>query len=396
MGATIEVKLPPLHPGQAKAMSLVRSRRFVVIVAGRRWGKTRLASAVALASALSGQRVWWVAPTHDMARAGLSDIVDLASQVPGADYRRADRAVLFPGGGSIWVRSADRPQNLRAFGIDLLVLDEAAYLKPETWNTVLRPALADRRGRALIISTPAGKNWFYELAMAAKEGGEWGFYHAPTWDNPLIAKEEIAAMEASMPRRAFLQEIAAEFLDREGALWSHDWIRRKLVDHSKLNLVRIVVGVDPAASEGGDETGIVVAGRSKEGLFYVLADRSVRGTPETWRNAVIRAYKEFEADVVVAEANQGGDMVRAVIHSGEKVPVKLVRATRGKITRAEPIAALYERGLVYHVGVFRELESQLTGWEPGEPSPDRMDALVWALTELASGGSSVGVYSVRV
>ncbi len=210
------VRLPRLHSGQLRALSSLR--RFAVIVAGRRWGKTRLASTISIERALRGKRVWWVAPVYDLARAGWDDITFLASQIPGITLRKADRAISFPGGGEIWVRSADRPHNLRAFGIDLLVLDEAAFLRHDTWNTVLRPSLADRGGSAIMISTPAGKNWFYEVAMRAKEGKlpDWSFYTAPTWDNPLIPDAEIKEMEMTMPRRSFLQEIAAQFLDQEG------------------------------------------------------------------------------------------------------------------------------------------------------------------------------------
>lgn len=389
------VKLPRLHSGQLRALSSLR--RFAVVVAGRRWGKTRLAATISIERALRGKRVWWVAPVYDLARAGWDDITFLASQIPGITLRKADRAISFPGGGEIWVRSADRPHNLRAFGIDLLVLDEAAFLRRDTWNTVLRPSLADRGGSAIMISTPAGKNWFYEVAMRAKEGKlpDWSFYTAPTWDNPLIQEAEIKEMETTMPRRSFLQEIAAQFLDQEGALWSHDWIKRV---PEPPELVRVVVGVDPAASSTGGETGIVVAGLGKDGFYYVLADKSVKGTVEGWRNAVVSAYKLYDADAIVAEANQGGDMVEAVIRQGdERLPVRLVRASRGKAVRAEPVAALYERGLVFHAGIFRELEAQMTGWVPGEPSPDRMDALVWAITDLSERrGGKVGVYSVRV
>ena len=160
-------------------------------------------------------------------------------------------------------------------------------------------------------------------------------------------------------------------------------------------LTRIVIGVDPPASAHGDACGIVVCGVDEEGLATVLADESVeRASPEKWARAVARAAEKWEADRVIAEANQGGAMVESVLRAGEvSLPVKLVHASRGKAARAEPVAALYEAGRVRHAGLFAKLEDQLCGlivgggYEGPGRSPDRADALVWALTELMLGRS---------
>jgi phage terminase large subunit-like protein len=194
------------------------------------------------------------------------------------------------------------------------------------------------------------------------------------------------------------QEIYAQLLgDTPGALWTRDLLERTRVKEMP-TLSRIVVAVDPAASstEGAAETGIIVAGavpaqRGRPPECYVLDDLSMRGTPAEWTRAVCAAYRTFRCDRIVAEANQGGEMVSATIHAVDpKVPVLLVRATRGKYTRAEPVAALYEQNLVHHVGMFPELEDQLATFVPGEASPDRLlrdaaDALVWAITSLVEG-----------
>lgn len=194
----------------------------------------------------------------------------------------------------------------------------------------------------------------------------------------------------------------------EGALWEWDWIRRvSPVDVSDYGSVggmsRVVVAVDPAASAkpGSDETGIVVCGRGYDGDGYVLADRSCRVSPEQWAARAIQAYHDFSADVIVAERNNGGDMVVSVLKGIDpNVPVRTVWASRGKRTRAEPVAALYEHGRVAHAGTFTELEEQLTTWVPDDgDSPDRLDALVWGITDLlvdTSGGSTVQYRNVSL
>ena len=196
------------------------------------------------------------------------------------------------------------------------------------------------------------------------------------------------------------QEIEGQLLSAvEGALWQPENIephRRKLAPA----LGRIVVAIDPAASPTGAETGIVVAGAEEGGQpwerhAYVLDDVSIRGRTEQWATAAVRAFEGWEADAIVAEKNNGGDMVRAAIHAVEpSIPVKLVTASRGKQIRAEPIALLYEKGRVHHVGMFGLLEAQLLSWVPGEgESPDRLDALVWAISDLLPRLASAGASS---
>ena len=158
-------------------------------------------------------------------------------------------------------------------------------------------------------------------------------------------------------------------------------------------LVRVVVAVDPAmtAGEESDDTGIVVAGAGRDNEGYVLDDRTCHLSPDGWAREVVRAYDDWKADRVVAEKNHGGELVETVLRTVDSsLPIKLVHASRGKLTRAEPVAALYEQGRVHHVGEFPELEDELCTWVPGDPSPDRLDALVWAITELQLGGTAIG------
>ena len=187
------------------------------------------------------------------------------------------------------------------------------------------------------------------------------------------------------------QELEAQIIDDvDGALWDRDGIdadRRTVTPP----LRRVVVAVDPAVTSGEDaaETGIVVVGADPEGHGYVLDDRSLRASPNDWAAAAVAAYHTHRADVIVAEANQGGDLVSTLIRTIDpRVPIRLVRASRGKRTRAEPVAALYEQHKVHHVGFFTELEDQLCSWVPDVgASPDRLDALVWGFTELLIDGN---------
>ena len=184
------------------------------------------------------------------------------------------------------------------------------------------------------------------------------------------------------PGAELLGELIA---DNEAALWKRSWIEAGRV-RTVPDLVRVVVAVDPPASATGDDCGIVVAGRDEAGQAYVLADYSAGGlSPAGWAARTMQAFADFEADAIIAEANQGGEMVRSVLHQADAMaPVALVHASRGKLTRAAPCAALYEGGRVHHAGCFAELEDQMCHYDgaPGGKSPDRMDALVWALADL--------------
>ena len=190
------------------------------------------------------------------------------------------------------------------------------------------------------------------------------------------------------------QELEGEVLDDvPGALWQRAKIEEGRLAVLTTPLVRVVVAIDPSATstESADECGIVAAGIDAHGHGYVLDDKSLRASPNRWASDAIALFHRRQADRIVAEVNNGGEMVGTVIHSIDPdVPYKAVSASRGKLTRAEPIAALYEQGKVHHVGPFELLEDQMCGWVPGDKSPDRMDALVWALTDLMVTSSAWG------
>lgn len=197
--------------------------------------------------------------------------------------------------------------------------------------------------------------------------------------------EETLAGLSTRQRERFLEGKFAN--ETEGALWQQSWIEFNRTITAPRDMERIVVGVDPAVTSGStsDTTGIVVCGRAENSHIYVLADHSLHGSPLQWSQAVCSAYDQFSADSVVGECNNGGDLIELALRSVNRhLNFKKVTATRGKYLRAEPIAALYEQGLVHHVGEFKELEEQLCSYTPQNysGSPDHLDALVWAITEL--------------
>lgn len=213
----------------------------------------------------------------------------------------------------------------------------------------------------------------------------------PTWKG-----QDLATCEAQLNewgRGAFLREAQHETDVDEDGLWE----RARDIDSFRIQpselppLFRIAVAVDPNATSGGDEAGIVAAGihRNTKGVVhgYVLEDATIAGGPRKWAEAAVACYQRWKADILVAESNNGGDMVEITIGTIPKAPpVRLIHASRGKLTRAEPIQKLYEDGRVHHVGTFVALEKELCSWRPGDPSPNRLDADVWALTELMLGG----------
>lgn len=222
----------------------------------------------------------------------------------------------------------------------------------------------------------------------------------PTWEGQSLATCEAQINEWG--EGAFRREAQHEVEDVEGGLWNkeRDIVPFRVNDWELPALDSIGVGIDPNATGRGDEAGIIVAGISRQyknylhdrNHGYVLADYSVSGGPKAWAEAAVAAYHDYNADFIVAEANNGGEMVRITLETVDGAPsVRLVNASRGKRTRAEPVQKKYEDGLVHHVGTFPQLEKQQCSWDPssGMQSPDRLDANVWILTELLLGGTSV-------
>ncbi len=308
-------------------------------------------------------------------------------------WNRSLGELRLQGGALVRCYGATEPDRLRGPQFTFAWCDEAAawpaITAEATWDTLRLACRIGRHPQVYVTTTPRPTPLYKRIVgepgtVVRREATRANLENLA----PTFAAEVLARYAGSRLGR---QELEAELLDDvEGALW-----RLADLDATRVvvapDLIRIVVAVDPAggAGEGHDETGIVVAGRAADGTRYVVADRSGRhGSPE-WARQAIRVYHEAKADRIVAERNFGGDMVEATIRSIDPgVPVSVVDASRGKRQRAEPIAAAYEQGRIRHVGTFPELEDQMASWVPGCGwSPDRLDALVWACTELGEQDS---------
>lgn len=368
-------------------MPPLRDWRVWLYLGGRGAGKTR-SGAEWIAQGVREKRMMriaLIAATFADARAvmieGRSGLLSVSGN---AKYEPSNHRVLWPGGAVATVLSAEEPDGIRGHQFDAAWADEfCKWPEPDNALDMIRMALRlGEKPRMAVTTTP--RNIAALKALIAAPGT--AVTRGATRDNAAnLAPGFVEDLQARYGgTRLGRQELDAEIIeDVEGALFRRDWIEAGRV-RAAPGLVRIVVAVDPPASQHGCECGIVVAGMGEDGAAYVLADSSAGGlTPQGWARRVADAYEEFEADCVVAEANQGGDMVRAVLTDEmAAMPLKLVHATRGKTVRAEPVARRYETGRVHHAGVFPELEDQLCSYDGQGKSPDRLDALVWALTEL--------------
>jgi len=361
--------------------------RIWLLMGGRGSGKTR-AGAEWIADGIRARRmnrVALIAATHHEARTimieGESGLLSVSD---GATYEPSLRRVTWPSGAVAHVLSADEPDSIRGHQFDGAWCDEFAKW-PDPQGALDMALMALRLGddpRMVVTTTPRAIKPLRDLI--AMEGV--AFTRMTTRDNAAnLAKSYMRQMERRYGgTRLGRQELDGDLIeDNENALWQRDWIERHRL-RERPALVRVVVAIDPPVGMRGDECGIVVAGIDANGQGHVLADRSKgRLTPAQWASQAIDAFEEFQADKIVAEANQGGEMIRTMLlRELETAPVKLVHASRDKRTRAAPMAALYERGLVHHIGVMPELEDQMCQFDGTGKSPDRMDALVWALTEL--------------
>lgn len=342
-----------------------------------------------------------------MIEVGESSILKVAPPWFMPTYEPSKRRLTWANGMIATVFSGDEPDQLRGPQHGTAWVDELAKFKypKDTWDNLILGLRLGDNPQALVTSTPRPIPIIREIVADPTTVVTSG----STYDNaanlaPVFLREVRKRYEGT---RLGLQELYGEIMDdTPGALWNRDILEAARV-RTAPDMVRIVVAVDPGAtsSEGANHTGIVAAGIDAMQHGYVIADASCRKKPAGWGEAVVRLYDSLKADAVVAEVNQGGDMVEHVVMTaaqalydkGERttphIAYRAVRATRGKYTRAEPISALFEQKRAHCVGLLAELEDELCNWLPGEDSPDRLDAMVWAMTELMLGGVEEVEYS---
>jgi phage terminase large subunit-like protein len=379
----------------------------IIIRAGRRGGKTVGVANRAVVRFLEGRRVLYAAPTADQVGSFWTTVTRiLAEPIKQKVFYKneADHYIGMPGTEQrIKAKTAWNADSLRGDYADDLILDEFQLMNEDIWAAVGAPMLLDNNGDAIFIYTPPSihsrsVNKANDRQHAAKlfrlfqnyektDPERYKTFHFSSKENPYISKEALDKISSDMTNLSYRMEILAEDINEApGALWN-----RKIIEDARVqeapDLNIIVVAIDPSATSEGDDAGIIVAGRYKnEG--YILADLTLQGSPLKWAQAVVAARYKYKANKIIAEKNNGGEMVEMVIKQVDPhVPVKLVTASRDKHTRAEPIAAQYEQGRIHHVGSFSALEDEMCLWLPGDPSPNRMDALVWALTDLMLGSS---------
>lgn len=402
----VNVRLRQPHDRQQSVLSCPAKR--IILKCGRRAGKTSLAAIAAIQRFIQGHRVLYCVPQESQAEFFWREICSaLAPAVQEGMFKKneSDRFIELAGTNQrISCKTTWDPDSLRSDFADYLILDEFQLQSERVFGEVAMPLLLDNDGSALLIMTPPSlharevsrardpQHAAKLYTFAEKDtSGRWAAFTWSSHENPFLSKQALAAISTEMTALSYRQEILAEIITEiPGALWTADLIERTRVKAAP-ELTRVVVGVDPSGG-GKDVAGIVVCGVARNGEGYVLKDTSLRGSPQTWGSAAVRAYHSFSADRLVAEENFGGQMVELVVRGVDpNVSYRAVHASRGKIIRAEPVAAQYERGRVHHVGMLPELEEELTSYAGGGPSPGRFDAMTWALTDLLLGNTSLGV-----
>jgi predicted phage terminase large subunit-like protein len=401
-----KVKLPTLHNGQlAVAQS---NKRFKVLVAGRRWGKTRLGVWLCIAKASQGKRAWWVAPTYAMALEGWKELRTL-----GVDYgftvNESQKTLYTTTGGSVTVRSADNPDRLRGAGLDFIVLDECAYIKENVWREVLRPTLTERRGSALFISTPKGFNWFSRLYDDSVNYDDWERWQLPTSTNPYVPLDELAVAKQEIGSYLFSQEYEAQFVEAKGGLIHREWFKyydksnelyydkdgnensitwlqtpeKRVADDT----LRIVVAVDLATStkDSADYTVALVLGLSQDNDVFVLdLVRNRLEAPDVLK-MLQSVYDKWQPEVIGVERAGYQLAFIQMARAQTNLPIRELKADKDKLSRALPLSAKMEAGQVYfprNAVWYSDLEKELLQFPAGE-FDDQVDALSYAILLVA-------------
>ena len=407
-------------PSHARPTQLLPRDGWAVALAlaGRGWGKSKCSSEwIRQKVERDGcKNLALVGPTtadvRDVMVMGPSGIMTCSPPWNKPEYQVTKRRLYWPKyDAQALIISGDEPDQLRGLNTSAIAVDELAQCRhsEEIYNQslmTLREASSNIEPQLLITTTPRPIPIIKKIVDKFNEGNK-AYYviTGNTFENEdNLASTYIDTMKEQFEGTRFgRQELYAEILsDYPDALW-----RSEVIDACHLKdeienldlfldkMVRIVIAVDPSGSDGtsGDETGIIVAGKDDEGQYYILADLTLRASPEGWAAVVKSAFDNYRADKIVVEKNQGGDMVRSVMQNvWSDAPIKKVHAKRGKHIRAEGVSGLYEQNKVSHIKKFKELEEQMshmtTGGYQGSDSPDRLDAMVYALLELRDNKSS--------
>ena len=327
------------HAGQKEVHN--SDARFKVLSAGRRWGKTRLGVNECLDAASKGGRAWWVSPSYKTSEVGWRPLRQIARKIPGAEVRLGDRQVNFPGGGFVAVRSADNPDSLRGEGLDFVVMDECAFMQKEAWTEAIRPALSDRLGKALFISTPKGRNHFWELYQKGMMNEQdWQSWTFPTLSNPFIKASEVEAARRDLPEMIYRQEYEAEFIDDSGGVFRRVQEAAVLDPQEPDPHKQYVAGVDVASSIDFTVVCIMDA-KTKEMVFM---DRFNRMDYNVLEDRLEALYNRWHLDTMKIESNSIGQPVIDHLYSKglSIIPFTTTSATKQSIIQA--LQSAFEHG----------------------------------------------------
>jgi predicted phage terminase large subunit-like protein len=389
-------ELPGLHENQKTVAK--SNKRWKILCAGRRFGKTRLGIHLCMEVALNGGRAWWVAPTFAIARVGWRALENAAYSFPPEIQPKvslANMEVIFPNGGSISCKSADNPQRLRGEGLDFLVMDEAAFIKPDVWQEVLRPTLTERKGSALFISTPMGMdNWFYDLWETAEKGSNWERFRFSTYDNPMIDDSEIDSAKEEVGSIVFAQEYLAEFVEAGQGLLKPEWMtyfdireRMYIGGGTQWNPGELVhfgaADLAVTTKNESDYTVILSCAISPDMKLYVEDMVRVKIEGPDIVPTIQQMYNKYRWNYVCIE-KQG--FSKNFIQMAQRVGMRVreMDASKDKITQAMPLSARMEGGDVLfrrNASWLEELERELMTFPVGRHD-DIVDALGLAVQTL--------------
>ena len=397
---------------QQQALKLLQSSaRHIMLYGGSRSGKTFILVYALLVRALKapGSRHAVLRFHSNGARYAvgfdtLPKVIELAFPGLKVNYVKSDNCFLLPNRSEIWLGGLDADERAdRILGREFATVyfNECSEIPYSGITTALTRLAQNTKliNRAYYDCNPSSKShWSYKLFMEKVEPESGQVLRNP--DNYVCMLMNPQDNRSNLPggyieqtlenlserqRQRFLNGVWLD--DNSGGLWNSFLLDRARYLGQLPDMQEVVIGVDPAVTGNAqsDQTGIVTAGKSSDGRFFVLHDASLRGSPLQWSLQVKKMYNMYQADRVIGEVNQGGDLIEATLRQTvPDIPFKAVRAARGKFLRAEPVAALYEQNRVFHAGYFPELEEQMLNYRPGAAkSPDRLDALVWALSYLA-------------
>jgi len=395
MAQVIQAKPPALHEKQVEVLKALKHNRFNVCVAGRRWGKTSLSIVASFEKAMAGEKVWVIFPVYPQAMDSFRVMKSLARQFPDEyiTIREVEKRIEFSNGGSIQIKSADKPERLRgAGGLSLIVFDEAAYQSKETWETV-RPILSDSLGQALFISTPNGMNWFYELYENAKLKDDWKVHHYPTESNPNIMPEELFQAREELGSLVYAQEFNAEFTE-VGHMFKREWFKYydtiagddpeyilgdEIVKHSELSIFGTM---DTALSikETADYSVIMTVGTAPSGKLLVMdVFRARLEAPELLPQIEAKINEYNMSWLGVEDSSFGLGIIQMARRQG--LPIRNLKADKSKTARAVPAAAGVENGSIWFLKNAKwlvEFERELTSFPSSGSHDDMVDALAYA------------------